>query len=70
MPRTLEEARQIISELSDEDRLVLAEEIVAGMPSDPEWTAAWAAEAERRYQRLKSGEDPGLTVEEFFNDDD
>jgi hypothetical protein len=34
------------------------------------WWDAWIAEANRRYERLISGEDPGLTPEEFWSDDD
>ena len=36
----------------------------------PEWLEAWTAECERRYQRIVSGEDQALTLDEFLNDDD
>jgi hypothetical protein len=69
MAPTLNEARKVMMALSDEDREVLAEEIVNARWS-PEWRAHWEAEAERRYARMVSGEDPGLTIEEFFSDHD
>jgi hypothetical protein len=69
MASTLEEARKVVMELSDEDRQVLAEEIMLAR-WDPEWRDAWAAEAERRYQRMISGEEPSLTLEEFFSDEE
>jgi hypothetical protein len=42
------------------------------MASSPEeaWRAAWAAEIDRRQQRLETGDDRELTLEEFFSDDD
>jgi hypothetical protein len=69
MARTLEEARQVVMELPDEDRRVLAEEIIEAR-WNPEWREKWGAEAERRYARIESGEDRALTIEEFFADDD
>ena len=35
---------------------------------NPQWRAAWADEIERRRQRLESGEDRELTLDEFFSD--
>jgi hypothetical protein len=35
-----------------------------------QWLEAWAEEIERRRQRLQSGEDRELTLEEFLSDDD
>ena len=35
-----------------------------------QWLEAWADEIERRRQRLESGEDRELTLEEFLSDDD
>jgi len=69
MARTLEEARQVVMELPDEDRRMLAEEIIEAR-WNPEWREKWAAEAERRAARMESGEDRELTIEEFFADDD
>lgn len=56
-------------ELPDPDRQLLAEEIIAARWND-RWRTAWAEEIERRRQRLESGEDRELTLEEFFSDDE
>ena len=68
MARTIEEARKVVMELSEEDRQLLAEEIIQSR-WNPQWAAAWVAEADRRYARMESGEDPGLTLEEFWADE-
>ncbi len=65
----LEEVRQAVMELPDRDRQILAEEIIAAR-WNPRWRAAWADEIERRRQRLESGEDRELTLDEFLSDDD
>lgn len=54
-------------ELSDEDRQMLAEEIMQAR-WEPAWRDAWSAEAERRHARMVSREDATLTLEEFFSD--
>jgi hypothetical protein len=69
MAISLEEVRHAVMELPDRDRQLLAEEIIAAR-WNPEWRAAWAEEIERRCQRLESGEDRELTLEEFFSGDD
>jgi hypothetical protein len=69
MANTLEDLRQAVMQLPDADRQLLAEEIIAGRWR-PQWRAAWGAEIERRRQRLESGEDRELTMEEFFSDTD
>ena len=53
-------------ELPDLDRQQLAEEIITAR-WNPQWRAAWADEIERRRQRLESGEDRELTLDEFFS---
>jgi len=68
MARTLEDVRRAAMELADEDRQVLAEELIHSR-WEPRWRDAWANEVERRKQRLESGEDRELTLEEFFADD-
>jgi putative addiction module component (TIGR02574 family) len=70
MARTLEEVRTAAMGLSDNERLELAEELVGSVTPTEQWRDAWAREAERRYQRMVSGEDPGLTLEEFWSDDE
>jgi putative addiction module component (TIGR02574 family) len=69
MARTREEVRTDALELSDEERLQLAEELVGSVEPTSEWWTRWTAEAERRYRRLETGEDPGLTLEEFWSDE-
>jgi hypothetical protein len=66
--RTLEEVRRDAMELGDEDRQLLAEDLIHSR-WDPAWREAWADEVERRKQRLASGEDRELTLDEFFADD-
>lgn len=70
MSRTLEQVRSDAMELDGEARLKLAEELVSSVPATSDWWNKWMAEADRRYQRLESGEDPGLTLEEFWSDEE
>jgi len=37
---------------------------------EPVWRDAWAAEADRRFARMMSGEDRSLTLAEFWSDED
>ncbi len=50
--------------LSDEDRVVVAEEILASLdptqPDSPEATAAFKVELDRRRAAYQSGEEPGI----------
>lgn len=57
-------------ELDDQERLRVAEELVVSVQPDEKWWQAWTAEADRRYQRLESGESRELTLEEFWSDED
>lgn len=52
--------------LSEEERLDLAEELVASVQAnpDPEWEAAWVAECNRRKADLDSGKDKGVPWDE------
>jgi hypothetical protein len=68
MANSLEEVRQAVMELPDRDRQLLAEEIIAAR-WNPSWRTAWVDEIERRRNRLESGEDRELTMEEFLSDD-
>ena len=68
MARTLDEVRDIAMELPEGDRELLAESLVASLRWDPAAKEAWVLEARERLRRLESGEDPGLTLEEFFAD--
>lgn len=69
MARTLEQIEHDVMALPDEQRLELAERIRASVGIDADIERAWLVEAERRNARMLSGEDPGLTLEEFFSDD-
>ena len=69
MAVTIEDVRKAVMELPEEDRQLLAEEIIQSR-WDPKWIDAWVAEADRRNARLASGEDRELTLEEFWADDD
>jgi hypothetical protein len=68
MARTLDEVRDIAMELTEDDRELLAEALVASLPWSPAVKEAWVLEARERLRRLETGEDPGLTLEEFFAD--
>jgi putative addiction module component (TIGR02574 family) len=69
MARTREEVRQFAMELSGKERLALAEDLVSSVEPDSAWWDVWMAEAERRYQRLESGDDSGFTLDEFWSDE-
>ena len=68
--RSAEEVRAAALQLSEPERLRLAEDLVGSVSPDEQWVDRWAAEAERRYQLHASGADPGLTAEEFWSDED
>ena len=70
MGSSLEEVERVAMELDEPDRLQLAEHLVASVPFDPDVQRAWIEEALRRDARMRSGEDPGLTLEEFWSDDE
>jgi len=69
MASTLEDLEAAAMSLSDDDRVALAERLLTSVHFDPRVQDAWLDEAERRYARMQSGEDPGLSIEEFFSDD-
>ena len=69
MAVTIDEARKVVMELPEDERQLLAEEIIQSR-WDPQWVDAWVAEAERRQARLDSGQDRELTLEEFWDDSD
>ena len=70
MRPTVEEVTKLAMELDDQERLRVAEELVVSVQPDDKWWQAWTAEADRRYQRLQSGESRELTLEEFWSDED
>jgi putative addiction module component (TIGR02574 family) len=52
--------------LPSHERARLAELLIASLDEEDEWAQAWAAEAERRYEELKSGAVTGVPAEEVF----
>ena len=70
MRPTVEEVTKLAMELGDEERLQVAEALVSSVQPDEAWRQAWAAEVERREQRLENGEERELTIEEFWSDED
>jgi putative addiction module component (TIGR02574 family) len=68
MATTLQDIEAAAMALSDDERVALAERLLTSVHFDPQIQKAWLDEADRRYARMESGEDPGLTVEEFFSD--
>ena len=70
MGRRLEDLLHDAMELTDEDRLRLAEKLVASVEPDEKWWAAWTAESTGRQARMESGEDRELTLAEFWSDED
>lgn len=71
MARTLDEVLEAAMQLDDHDRVVVGEALLASvrLPMDAAWRQVWGEEAKRRHERLVSGEDAGLTLDEFFSDD-
>jgi len=67
---TIEQVTKLALELDDAERLEVAAQLVGSVAPSEAWWDSWLAEADRRYQRLASGEDRGLTLEEFWSDDE
>ncbi len=53
-------------QLPEDDRLALATELLESVegPEDPEWTAAWAAELDRRVREIDEGRAKAVPWEE------
>jgi hypothetical protein len=68
MARTLEEVRELAMELSRDERVRLSDELAISAWA-PGVLDAWIAESERRVAALKSGDDPGLSEEAFWQDE-
>jgi hypothetical protein len=69
MTRTLEDIRAAAMELTEEERVILSEELIATVSRDLDIAREWVHETERRLDDLKSGRDPGLTLDEFLADE-
>ena len=72
MARSFEEIRAAALTLPDEERSLLADDLLDSLSTggDAHVFEAWIAEARRRLADLKSGRVVGLTREEFFADDE
>jgi hypothetical protein len=68
MARTLDEVRQDALALDTEARAVLSEELAVSV-FNPAMLPAWIAESRRRLDSLKSGDDPGVSLEEFLREE-
>lgn len=66
---SLEDIEAAAMALSDEERVALAERLLTSVHFDPQLQKMWLDEAARRDALMESGEDRGLTIEEFFADD-
>ncbi len=64
---SLNELEQAAQDLPEDERLELAERIMAGIRMTPEIEAAWRAEAERRWQDLESGRVEGIPAEQVLS---
>jgi putative addiction module component (TIGR02574 family) len=69
MASTLEDIEAAAMALSTDQRVELAEHLLTSVHFDRQLQSRWLDEAERRHAKMESGEDPGLTIEEFFSDD-
>ncbi|HEX7150546.1 MAG TPA: addiction module protein [Thermoanaerobaculia bacterium] len=66
---TIDEVLRSAMELTEEERLLVSSKLLESVPVNEAREQAWLAESDRRLARLLSGEDPGLTLEEFWADD-
>jgi putative addiction module component (TIGR02574 family) len=69
MASTLEDVEAAALALTNEERIALAERLLTSVNFAPGVREAWLDEAERRLERMDSGEDPGLSLEEFWSDE-
>jgi putative addiction module component (TIGR02574 family) len=68
MKSSLEEVEAAAMALSEDERIALAERLLTSVHFDSKLQEMWLDEADRRAARMDSGEDPGLSIEEFFSD--
>jgi putative addiction module component (TIGR02574 family) len=55
-------------ELTEDDRIVLADQLKATVPPDPGYEKSWLEEIERRLRDLDSGRTKGIPAEEVFRE--
>lgn len=63
---SVQELESEILKLPSHERARLAELLIASLDEEDEITHAWADEAERRYQELRSGTVQAIPAEEVF----
>jgi putative addiction module component (TIGR02574 family) len=68
MANAVEKLFEEAMKLGSDERLVLADELLASVEASPPLREEWRAEIHRRLADLRSGRDSGLTYDEFFAD--
>lgn len=63
---SVQELEAEILRLPSHERARLAEVLIASLEEEDEIARAWAEEAERRYEELRSGEVEAVPAEEVF----
>ena len=63
---SIQEIEAEILKLPSQERARLAEVLIASLDDEDEIARAWAEEAERRYEELRSGVAEGIPAEEVF----
>ena len=66
MAKTVDQVRDDAMQLSDDDRLVLGEQLLATVPPEPGYEEAWTQEIERRLRDFDEGRTKGIPAEEVF----
>ena len=66
MTPTVEELREEAMQLSEDDRLVLGEQLLATVPPEPGYEEAWTREIERRLADFDAGRTEGIPADEVF----
>jgi putative addiction module component (TIGR02574 family) len=63
---SVQELEAELLKLPSHERARLAEALIASLDEDDEIARAWAEEAERRYEELRSGAVQGIPAEDVF----
>jgi putative addiction module component (TIGR02574 family) len=63
---SVQELEAELLKLSSHERARLAEVLIASLNEEDEIAQAWADEAERRYEQLRSGEVEAVPAEDVF----
>ena len=61
---------ELVSEMTEDERLELREKLGGGELGEGEWTTVWNDELARRMAQIERGEVKLLTREEFWADDE